>query len=459
MRSYINALKLSKLIVIFGIIFFSLPNPVCADFRISATPYEGGRDLRFGRVDTPFVNKEVRLRITSDSGKQYQVFQRLLEPVINERSERLNNDALTSYTLAASNSFGSLYQPQALPLSYVDQLLYISSTSGDNDSFQIIYTAHADKFNLSGNCLGKIIFTLMPIGGGAFQTYIMDVSLEASGEFKVEIKASSGMNVLRLDPERNKKDYATLSFTGNSKGSINIYQELIEPVQNELKEEISKGAIQFFTATSSASRLFYTSPVDLERKRLLICSSEEANDAIALNFVLDEDKIFKQKAGNYQGQLQYTIEGLGISQAVVLDLEIRITPVFKIDVELPQGGLRFANLRPLDQPVLREIKISVKNNLSRPYIISQDMPSGLVSAESVQMPAELFTMKEEIISEKSGTLKFAEFRSVAKGKVAIFSSDDKGSPVQVKIIYRIQPTLNVVIGDYSAMINYSLEEK
>ena len=452
-------LKFSKLIVIFGIIFFSLPNAARADFNISATPYEGGRDLRFGRVDTPFVNKEVRLRITSDTGKQYQVFQRLLEPVVNERSERLNSDALTSYTLAASNSFGNLYQPQALALSYVDQLLYTSSTRGDNDSFQIIYTAHADKFNLSGICLGKIIFTLVPIGGGTFQTYIMDVSLEASGEFKAEIKASSGINALRLDLERNKKDYATLSFTGNSKGSLNIYQELIEPVQNELKEEISKGTVQFFTAASTASRLFYTSPVALERKRLLICSSEEANDTITLNFLLDEDKIFKQKAGNYQGRLQYTIEGFGISQSFVLDLEIRITPVFKIDVELPQGGLRFANLRPDAQPVLREIKISVKNNLGRPYIISQDMPSGLVSSESVQMPAELFTMQEEILGEKSGTLKFAEFHSVAKGKVPIFSSDDKGSPVQIKIIYRIQPTLNVVVGDYSAMINYSLEEK
>ncbi len=63
-------------------------------------------------------------------GSRYQVFQRILEPIVNEKGDALNLQAIETQTLTNSNSYGTLYLQNSDHLSMGDQLLYSSSQSG-----------------------------------------------------------------------------------------------------------------------------------------------------------------------------------------------------------------------------------------------------------------------------------------------------------------------------------------
>jgi hypothetical protein len=149
-------------------IFFLLANNSEAAVSVSVSPMEGGSSLRFGRVDVTSSNtKEVRLRITSGDGRQYQVFQRIIEPLINEQGGSLDLEAVQSYTLIGSNSQGTLYQQDLEGLSLADQLLYTSNDPGDSDAFTLIYQINSERINAGGDFTGKIVYTVRPIAGGA----------------------------------------------------------------------------------------------------------------------------------------------------------------------------------------------------------------------------------------------------------------------------------------------------
>ena len=64
-----------------------LPYRICeATLSLSVTPRDSGSSLRFGRVDLlSSTDKEVRVRVTSSADTQYQIYQRVLEPFVNER--------------------------------------------------------------------------------------------------------------------------------------------------------------------------------------------------------------------------------------------------------------------------------------------------------------------------------------------------------------------------------------
>jgi len=153
--------------------------PLWAESGISVSPYEGGIDLNFGRVSSSTtVTKEVKVRITSNLGKQYQVFQRLEGGLVNERGVILNPSAVVFSTLRGSNSTGSLYQEEPVGLSYNDQLLYVSNFQGDSDSFFVVYTFRGERLNAYGQFLGKIVYTLRPLGEGEEKIAILNVYLK-----------------------------------------------------------------------------------------------------------------------------------------------------------------------------------------------------------------------------------------------------------------------------------------
>src|SRR3989338_4638479 len=127
----------------FGIIIFVLflmSYDAWASLKISVTPQGGGNMLRFGKlISEVHPDKEVRIRVTSSAQDKYQVFQRLVDPLTNERGQTLDIRGFQSYTLIGSNSFGSLYQQSPQTMGYSEQLLYSSSPNGDGDGFTVIY--------------------------------------------------------------------------------------------------------------------------------------------------------------------------------------------------------------------------------------------------------------------------------------------------------------------------------
>ena len=96
-----------KYLLLAVFIVFAAVNFAQASVHLSVNPVTGGTSLRFGRVGGDLdVNKEVRLRVSSDEGKQYQVYQRLVEPLVNDQGASLGVDAVSTYTLNNSNASG-----------------------------------------------------------------------------------------------------------------------------------------------------------------------------------------------------------------------------------------------------------------------------------------------------------------------------------------------------------------
>ncbi len=435
-------------------------NKLNAATNLSVNPMEGGNSLRFGRVDlTALVNKEVRIRVSSSEGKQYQVFQRILEPLINERGLTLNPDGLRSYTMSGSNTAGTLYGQDQASLGYVEQLLYTSGPSGDSDSFTVVYSVDKSRINVSGNFLGKIFYTLRPIGGNAQQEIFLDVNLNISEEKKLDLEASSGRELVRLSTQnlQDQKGYLKLAFAGN-RGSIRIYQEMEEPPRDELNHEMNLDNLRFWVEAASQSENSYRTPTRWAGKRQLVYSSQEPTDSLLINFDFDPNQIVNQKAGLYRGRMRYVVESEELNEMAHINLEAEVNPIFKLDVQYPPGGMHFSNLLPGESPQVKEIEVKVKSNLGRPYMVTQNVSTTLTNDKGEKISAEFFSMKVGMDQDISGKTDFSGFSSVPRDAVPIYFSNAKGASTSFKVMYRLAPYPGMAPGDYSTAIVYTLEE-
>ena len=83
--------KIYILMVAIMLVLGLMQGAALASISLSINPIDGANNLQFGRVDIPSAfNKEVKIRITSSGAKQYQVFQRIVDPLVNERGEVLD---------------------------------------------------------------------------------------------------------------------------------------------------------------------------------------------------------------------------------------------------------------------------------------------------------------------------------------------------------------------------------
>ena len=112
-----------KLKFIFLFIFISLCQAAYANILISVNPVDGSNTLHFER--TPIAgdgnNKEIHIHVSSSNGARYQVFQRILEPMIDEKGNSLNLQAIETATVANTNAYGNLYLQNSAPMSLSDQ--------------------------------------------------------------------------------------------------------------------------------------------------------------------------------------------------------------------------------------------------------------------------------------------------------------------------------------------------
>jgi len=448
-------------IISFVIISIWIASPVAAALNLSVSPLNGGTNLRFGRVPASgLTNKEVRIRITSTDGNQYQVFHRVIDSFVNEQNVPIASDAMSTYTLIGSNAAGTLYAQNLERLGFTDQLLYSSSTGGNSDSFTAVYALDGSRIGASGNFLGRIQYTVRPIGGSTQDNVILNVTIEASGEFKIKIEGSSTSDSVRLNirDDASKEGYVQFSFSDNRNEDIEIYQEVEPFLQDELFNEINKDAVLFMATGQAAGELQPQSLTPLTRKRVLVYSSRENEGSFRLNFTLNKEAIEEQKAGTYQGQLNYIIRNDNVERIENVRLQVKVEPVFAIEVDLPPQGLSFERLLPDSQPIIREISVKVKTNLGRPYMVMQHVTSPMTNDEGSVMPGQYFTYKGTVLDSQTGKVNNNDFKQVPGEETSLFISDNKGSPSRFQIGYRLRPYSTMVPGNYSTSIRYSLGE-
>ena len=181
--------------VFFSTVFFliGLSQACFANVSLSVNPVDGSNSLRFERIPVAGEEnkKEIHIRVISTNGNRYQVFQRVLEPIVDEKGDALNLQAMETQTLPNSNSAGTLYLQNSDHLSMSDQLLYSSSQTGASDSFIIGYSLNQNFINAGGKFRGRLVFTVRGMGNGSSDQVTIDVFLETSSSLKVSVKGGA----------------------------------------------------------------------------------------------------------------------------------------------------------------------------------------------------------------------------------------------------------------------------
>ena len=455
----VNLMKKGIFSFLVGVVYWL---PLWAESGISVSTYDGGVDLNFGRVSSSTtVAKEVKIRITSNLGKQYQVFQRLEGRLVNERGVILNPSAVVFSTLRGSNSTGSLYQEEPVGLSYNDQLLYVSNPQGDSDSFFVVYTFRGERLNAYGQFLGKIVYTLRPLGEGEEKIAILNVCLKAEGGVKIEIQTNQRRDTLCFSTQGSQQQgYVQIFIKGNLENKdLKVYQQMIEGLKNEVGEELDCESLEFLPSGGVNDELAVKEKTKLIPQRALVYSSSAQEDNFFINFSLNKQKLSQEKAGLYRGKVEYTIEGEDVRQSVYLDLEVEVQPIFNLEVIFPPEGMNFAELFPHSPPQFKEVKIKVNTNLARPYVVVHSMSSPLINEKGEEVKGECFTVKEEKNQTCRGKIKFVNFTPLPVGDVPIFFSDEEGSPAEFSVIYQLKFYPRLHSGHYSTVVNYSLLER
>ncbi len=448
-----------QILAVFLVLVFCWDQKLYAAVTLSVSPDEGGNSLRFGRVDTfSSVDKEVRIRVTGSEGNQYQVFQRMMAPLVNEKGESLDRSVILTGGLLGSNARGSLYIQDVEQLGFSDQQVYSSDQAGTADSFVLLYRVDPSAISATGSFQGQLLYTVRPIGGSSFDEVVLTLTLDAGGDLKIEAQGPDGSDRVRLTTaERHIQDSAfSVSFSSNIGGSkIRIYQEVESLPRDELLQPVEEGLVQYLALGGENGDIQQASSAALRPGRELLYESTATHDTVDVFFSVNADVVQEYKAGDYEGSIRYIIESRNGEQTVDCVLALNVASVFELNVEYPQEGMSFRGALESDPPQVREVQVTVKSNLGKPYVINQLIQAPLTNEKGVEFSHEFFTMKEEVL-DGDGHIPHDDFSPVGIGEVPLYVSDDQGSSAELKISYRMKPYHFMQAGSYKLQVVYSL---
>ncbi len=442
------------------ILLLGIPAKVFAAFSLSVSPYEGGYDLRYGKVSMT-SGKEVVVSITSDIGKQYRLIQNLLEPLTSVEGITIPQNNFRIYAVRGTNKYGFLHVEQEIPASLDRTILYTSNTQGLSDSFTLVYVL--DPLNLqAGSYRGRIGFILE--SSDALQapvSIVLNVYAEVEAEVAIEFTSVTGTKRIEMETQREEKSSFDLlvDIRGNLGSQFRIIQNISEPLTSTEGDELPLEVVNFFLqGVKKGSGPI--KPLALSNKTETYLSSLTGE---AENFVVTYSlgNLEGQKEGRYKTNIRYFLEGAPPTKIKLLDtfsLEVFNQRIFDLTVTPELGGIiRFSDLRPLQPPRTQEVIIEIKTNTRRPYQISQNVISEFIDKEGNIIPQGYFKLSTASLDTK-GVLKYLKSTEVRKGEMVLFISDKEGTSDKFKIIYELNIPLDVKAGDYSTQIVYSILE-
>jgi len=459
--------KVTKIIFFLFILFCSfLNNHTYGALSLSITPYEGGTDLRFGNVNSSNItriDKEVNVRITATENKQYRIYQSLLDPLTNEKGERLPQENLVFNALLGKNQYGTVHALQEQPVGLSRTLIYTSNTAGLSDSLVLAYGIKLGSNVKPGYYSGRLAFILEPINATvSVAPQILNIYVQIESKAIISVQSASGSQVISLNSEKEiaRSQDVIIEVKSDIGSPYRIYHWLSSTFVSEKGQQLPPGAITFAVSQADKGKK-NTSETDLSLiKQLLYTSNQKGEkDTIVLTYKIGD--LSKVIAGTYRGTLQYlfeTADGEKNSIIGTFGIELINEEVFNIVVTLgPTGRISFEDLKPLSKPKQSEVVIDIKTNVGQPYQVIQTVYSELVSKTGEKIPPKYFTLKTESMdgNELPG-LKFPTPAEVKTKDTVVYASDKKGSPVSFKVIYELNVADTVKADDYSTNIVYSL---
>ncbi len=433
-----------------------------AAVSLSVNPVDGSNTLRFERtpVAGPENKQEIHIRVSSTDGDRYQVFQRILGPMMNEKGDALNLQAMETQTLSNSNSYGTLYLQNSDHLNMSDQLLYSSSQGGQSDMFTIGYSLNQNLINAGGSFRGRLVFTVRGMGNAASDQVTIDVFLKTSPSLKVSVKGShhpTRIHIKDSDTTPKVADSVNISFSGNLGQEIRIYQEVETVPQNETGQELGADVLQL-DAQGGTEGLRRGGLSSLGSGRSLIYSSNKDEDNFVIYFLVNADQVQQQDAGIYKGKIKYVVETDQGKQGFPIHVHFDIGPVFSLNLTAP-GGVSFTHVLANSPPQDAKVMVTVHSNLHKPYQVTQDLQTNMTNKQGKEFNSKYFTVQVEIPSGQKGQTNLTEFSPVRIGEYPVFSSDARGSGATFIVVYRLQGYAHMSAGDFSAPVRLSLNQK
>lgn len=456
----------NKLVPVLLLVYlFIVPGLAYGAFSLSVSPYEGGYDLRYGKVNTVSgrINKEISVNITSDIGKQYRLTQMLLEPLTTPEGNTLPYDSFIVYGIRGSNQFGTLSVEQEIPVRLGRQVIYTSNQSGASDSFNLVYGFIVSGQVEPGSYRGKISFTLEPLDSTQSPVIaVLNVYADIEVESSVEVSTVSGSKAVVLKPDMPDEDAATVVFQvkGAFGKQFRILQVVTEqPISTE-GELLGWQAINFIGKEAQKGMVLGEIQTLSAQPQIIYTSSQSGEaDTFAVQYGLGN--LADEKAGRYRASIKYIMEGTGFAKTWLLDtlaLEIENPKTFELSVTPETGGLiQFRDIKPKQPPRIQEVVFKVNTNIGKRYQVNQKMLSLLTSKEGKVISSQYFTLKQESLETK-GALKYPQKSEIKEGQMVLFVSDASGSSDEFKVIYELVAPPDVHYGDYATHLVYSVSE-
>ncbi len=444
------------------LIFCFLTPSVYANVSLSVNSIDGGSGIRFDRVSPGLKNtRQLQIRVSSNGGKQYQVFQRVFEPITNEKGQSLNLSAIETVTLPSSNTSGTLYLQNVDHLSYSEQLIYTSGQGGESDSFGVAYNASPELISGSGNFRGKVLFTVRSLGAGDQNETIVDFTLDnKGGQIQVSVVGdheSKRVHIKDTDVSEERADFVKVSFSNNGAEEIKIYQEFVSVPVNERGTDIPLDAIRVSVQGNGGPNI-RSGDGSLGRSRVLLYSGSANEDEFAVYFLVNSERIQQIDAGLYKGQVRYIVESGSNHQEFSIDVEYEVQPLFTIDVILPSEGISFGHVLASSPAQEKQVLVTVRSNLHKPYQVLQNMTSVMTNEKGKEFDRKYFNFKVDLSTNQKGHTKYADFSTTEKGEYPIYYSDAQGSPVELTVIYQLKGYFDMNPGNFVAPLKFSLNQ-
>ena len=445
----------------FLFLFFLLaPLVSFAAVSLTVNPADGSSSLKLEQAYLGLdYKKDVRLRITSTDGKRYQVFARVLDPMVNDKGESLDLHAVSLATVSNSNTSGTLYLQNENRLSMGELLLYSSAQNGESDSFTVSYALNPEVVKSSGNYLGRIVYTVRSSDGSDSQE-TLTINVQVSPHWKANV--SGGRNPSRIivndkDVTEKTADFVKIVFTGNTGGDIRVYQEVMMMPQNADGVELGPDGLIFYaTGLGDGVKAQTVSP--LTQNRSLLYQGHDSDGNVVVYYQLNPEKLSEQAPGTYTGRFKFTIEVDGAPQEFLIEVQCQIQPVFTIDVSVPSDGISFNHVIANSPAQEKEVVVTVHTNLRKPYQVTQNLQSLMTNERGNQIAQDYFTQKVELPLGSRAKTKFNDFAPVVPGELPVFVSDSKGSPAVFRIIYKLQGYQGMSAGSFNAPLQFSLNQ-
>jgi hypothetical protein len=459
----------TKSLFLFSLLLATL-SLLCQDayavFDFSVSPRRGGQNIRFqaSHAGVPVQSEEVQLSVMTDKGAAYRIFSTLNQPLINEFGNTIPQGAL--FMFSPSSTLGTLRVQLETPVVMGQTPIYTSNSSGDSDSFFLVFNIQVPENQPGGMYYTQISFSVEPVdSAGAFSPIVrtLDVQVEITPSFKIEVKSQKGgrqIELGRIDEKNNSSSEAlVMEVTSNIGARYRIIQQLAEPLVSSEGSILEEDTLQFSVSggrngsvsTGSEARALLTDPI-----QLYTSNPSGEGDAFQIQYAFTPHS--RQKAGIYSGTLLFRAESdspLVSNEVINLPIKIKVEPVFNLAIEIKDElGIHFGIVKPGEDKKEKQVSLVVKSNLGEPYQISQIASRKLGTPEGHTLPSESLLYYGQ--KTRTGDVKALSPIPLPDGESIIFVSDKLGTPEELSMNYSLSIPIDSPPGSYTSEIKYSI---